>query len=163
MNQVLAHIGIGSNLNNSTAIVYQAFKALARIPLTSCVARSRLYRSEPIGPPQPDYINAVASLKTALSEDDLLTALQAIEHLFGRQRGMRWGPRTLDLDLLLYGNLIKNDPHLTIPHPRLQERAFVLYPLRDIAPNLVVPQLGDLQTLLQRCPPLKLQQLESQA
>lgn len=161
MNRVLAYIGIGSNLNDSAAIVSQAFEALGTISLTSFIARSPLYRSKPLGPPQPDYINAVASLKTALSADDLLTALQGLEDAFGRQRGIRWGPRTLDLDILVFGDLIKNDPHLIVPHPRLHDRAFVLYPLRDIAPDLMVPRLGHIETLVQRCPPLELQQLES--
>jgi 2-amino-4-hydroxy-6-hydroxymethyldihydropteridine diphosphokinase len=152
MSVVLAYIGIGSNLGNPVARVYQAFQDLQSIPQTECISHSPLYSSKPIGPPQPNYINSVVALRTQLSPENLLVALQAIENAHGRRREIRWGPRTLDLDILLFGDLIMDDTHLNLPHPRLQERSFVLYPLQDIAPNLKVPGLGDLQTLLQRCP-----------
>jgi 2-amino-4-hydroxy-6-hydroxymethyldihydropteridine diphosphokinase len=158
---VQAYIGIGSNLANPIVQVRQAFQALASLPLTCCVARSPLYRSAPLGPPgQPDYINAVAALVTRLAPEALLQALQNIEQVHGRVRTLRWGPRTLDLDILLYGNLVQNMPYLVIPHPHLQERAFVLYPLQDIAPALVIRGLGDLATLVQRCPSSQLERLE---
>jgi 2-amino-4-hydroxy-6-hydroxymethyldihydropteridine diphosphokinase len=157
---VQAYIGIGSNLANPIAQVRQAFQALVCVPRTRCVARSPLYRSAPLGPQgQPDYINAVAALTTRLAPETLLRALQDIEQAHGRVRTLRWGPRTLDLDILLYGDLVQTLPHLVIPHPRLQERAFVLYPLQDIAPALVIPGLGDIAVLVQRCPPLPLERL----
>lgn len=159
-NPIQAYIGIGSNLDNPVDQVCRAFRELDRIPETRCVAHSHLYRSEPVGiEKQPDFINAVAHLQTSLTARELLTALQGIENAHGRKRTLRWGPRTLDLDILLYDELVHNDFHLTIPHPRLHERAFVLYPLQDIAPHLVIPGLGALETLVRNCPPLGLERL----
>lgn len=156
-----AFIGIGSNLGNSLDLVRQAFQDLASIQQSRLIACSPYYRSDPIGPPnQPDYINAVAVLETGLSPEELLMALQAIEHNHGRKRIQRWGPRTLDLDILLYGDLVLRSPRLHLPHPRLQERSFVLYPLRDVAPKLVIPGLGELDALLRRCPRLGLERVE---
>jgi 2-amino-4-hydroxy-6-hydroxymethyldihydropteridine diphosphokinase len=161
MYPVVAYIGIGSNLENPLNQIRQALQELESVPKTHCVAHSRYYRSEPLGPAgQPDYLNAVAALETSLSPENLLMKLQAIEEAHGRKRMLRWGARTLDLDILLYGDLIQRDPHLTIPHPRLRERAFVLYPLLDIAPDLLLPGLGDLKTLVRLCSPLKLERLE---
>jgi 2-amino-4-hydroxy-6-hydroxymethyldihydropteridine diphosphokinase len=153
---IWAFIGVGSNLNNPVAQVQQAFHGLAELPASRLIARSPLYRTAPVGGPagQPDYVNAVAALDTMLEPDELLTALQAIEIQQGRVRTVRWGPRTLDLDILLYGSLQRDDPRLTLPHPRLQERAFVLYPLYDIAPDLMIPGQGALAKLLRNCPPL---------
>lgn len=105
-----------------------------------------------MGPPdQPDYINAVAAIETASSAYDLLAALQDIEARQGRVRDIRWGPRILDIDILLYGAELIEKPALTIPHPGLQERVFVLYPLYEIAPDLIVPGLGPIEGLLKRC------------
>lgn len=157
----MAYIGIGSNLDNPVARVCQAFQALAAIQQTDLICHSPLYRSKPIGPSQPDYVNSVTAISTQLSPEGLLVALHTIEDAHGRRREVRWGPRTLDLDILLFGDLIRDDALLTLPHPRLQERSFVLYPLRDIAPNLIVPGLGDLQTLLRLCPYHKLERLKS--
>ena len=155
-----AFIGIGSNLENPVAQVQQALEAFATIPKTHMLCCSPLYRSEPLGPPnQPDYINAVARLETELTPDHLLAALQKIENNHGRVRTIRWGPRTLDLDLLLYDDHIQDDPHLTLPHPRMHERAFVLYPLYDIAPDLVIPTHGPIAALLAKCPPLALRKI----
>jgi 2-amino-4-hydroxy-6-hydroxymethyldihydropteridine diphosphokinase len=164
MLSVRAYIGIGSNLNDPVIQVQQAFQALAKLPASQLIARSPRYRSAPVGgpPDQPDYLNAVAALDTALNPDELLAALQAIEIQQGRVRTVRWGPRTLDLDVLLYGSLQRDDPRLTLPHPRLQERAFVLYPLYDIAPDLVIPGKGVLAKLLRNCPPLILTRLDSE-
>lgn len=158
MLSVRAYLGIGSNLNDPVIQVQQACQALAQLPVSQLIARSPLYRSAPVGgpPDQPDYLNAVAALDTALNPDELLAALQAIEIQQGRVRTVRWGPRTLDLDVLLYGSLQRDDPRLTLPHPRLQERAFVLYPLYDIAPDLTIPGQGALAKLLRNCPPLPL-------
>ena len=153
-------IGIGSNLENPVAQVQQALNALAAIPQTRLLCCSPLYRSEPVGPPgQPDYINAVAQLETELFPDRLLAELQTIENKHGRVRTIRWGPRTLDLDILLYGDHVQDDPHLTLPHPRMHERAFVLYPLFDIAPDLLIPVHGPIAALLARCPPLAMQKM----
>ena len=164
MPSVRAYIGIGSNLNDPVAQVQRAFRALAELPASRLMACSSLYRSAPVGgpPDQPDYVNAVAALDTALNPEELLAALQVLEIQQGRVRTVRWGPRTLDLDVLLYGSTIRNDSWLTLPHPRLQERAFVLYPLYDIAPDLTISGLGSLSELLGNCPPLPLTRLDSE-
>jgi len=152
MTFVRAYVGLGSNLDDPLTHVRQAFRDLDAIPQSRGVARSPLYRSKPLGPQdQPDYINAAAALETTLSADDLLRALQAIEAAHGRIRQQRWGPRTLDLDLLLYGDLVRQDSDLTLPHPRLHERAFVLGPLYAIAPGLVIPGRGAVRRLLRAC------------
>ena len=152
MTSVRAYVGIGSNLDDPLTHVLQAFRDLDAIPQSRGVARSPLYRSKPLGPhDQPDYINAVAALETALTAADLLRALQAIEAAHGRIRQQHWGPRTLDLDLLLYDDLVRQDPALTLPHPRLHERAFVLRPLYAIAPDLVIPGRGAVRRLLRAC------------
>ena len=165
MQSVRAYVGLGSNLEDPPSQVRRAFQALAALPACRCVARSPWYRTAPVGGPsgQPDYLNAVAALDTALDPDALLAALQEIESAQGRMRNVRWGPRTLDLDLLLYGTLIRDDPRLTLPHPRLHERAFVLYPLYDIAPTLLHPGRGRLREWLTRCPPLDMTRLDSPA
>ncbi len=149
-----AYIALGSNLADPRQQIAQAFEALAGLPHTRLVARSSLYRSAPMGPAdQPDYINAVARLDTTLAPLALLDALQAIEQQQGRVRtGERWGPRTLDLDLLLFADTIIEDPRLTVPHPGLAQRNFVLYPLMEIAEqNLIIPGLGPLSGLLDAC------------
>ena len=161
MQPVRAYIGLGSNLNGPIGQVRQALEALRTLPHTRLKACSPLYRSRPLGPPgQADYINAVADIDTKLPALELLTALQWLENRQGRVRAERWGPRTLDLDILLYGDLLLDDPRLTIPHPRLPERAFVLYPLRDIAPQLRLPDGRDLDVLLGNCPPWELERLQ---
>ncbi len=152
---VVAYIGLGSNLADPAAQVRQAMTDLAGLPETELFARSALYRTAPVGPAdQPDYVNAVVSLKTRLSPRGLLEALQAIERAHGRRRdSTRWGPRTLDLDILLYGDERLSEPGLQIPHPELGRRAFVLVPLADVAPvALRVPGVGTLADLLERCP-----------
>lgn len=158
---VTAYIGLGSNLDDPETQLQQAFAELAAIASTQLVASSPLYRSDPLGPQdQPDYINAVARLDTELSAEALLDALQAIELAHHRQREIHWGPRTLDLDLLLYGQHEIVTERLTVPHPYLAERAFVLYPLADIALNLTVPGQGALGQLLTACPPTGLERLD---
>jgi 2-amino-4-hydroxy-6-hydroxymethyldihydropteridine diphosphokinase len=163
MRPARAYIGIGSNLDCPVSQVRQAFLALGALPASALVVQSPLYRTTPVGgaPGQPDYLNAVAALDTALTPDHLLIALQAIETAQGRVRTVRWGPRTLDLDLLLYGQITRTDPRLTLPHPRLHQRAFVLYPLWDIAPLLTIPGQGSLAELLTHCPPLGVVRLDS--
>lgn len=150
---ITAYLGIGSNLDNPLAQVRLALKSLAAVPDTRLLGQSSLYRSAPLGPlDQPHYINAVASIETALDPLALLDALQAIELAQGRVRtGERWGPRTLDLDILMYGDEIISTERLTVPHPGLQQRNFVLYPLQELAPQLVLPGLGGLDVLLAAC------------
>lgn len=151
---IRAYVGLGSNLDDPQAQLQRAMQALTEIPDTQLVAHSGLYRSAPLGGlDQPDYLNAVAALDTQLSAMALLTELQAIEHRQGRVRStQRWQPRTLDLDLLLYGEMQLQDAALTVPHPGLPSRAFVLYPLQEIAPDLVIPGLGELSALIAKCP-----------
>ena len=151
MTAVCAYVGLGANMGKPQAVVEQAIAALARLPKTQLRARSRLYRSAPVDSWGDDYINAVAELSTALSPLELLAQLQAIEQAHGRQRGQLNAPRTLDLDLLLYGELLLNTPVLTLPHPRLHLRAFVLAPLLELAPQLQVPGLGAAAAWRARC------------
>jgi 2-amino-4-hydroxy-6-hydroxymethyldihydropteridine diphosphokinase len=133
----IAYVGIGSNLDDPRAQVLGAFNELGRLPDTRVVKRSSLYRTAPIGyTPQPDFVNAVAQLETGLPAERLLTELQEIEKHHGRKRSFKNAPRTLDLDLLLFGDARLSSPQLTVPHPRMHERAFVLEPLLEIAPQL---------------------------
>lgn len=148
----LAYIGLGSNLEDPLGQVMRAFDELATIPYTTMLARSAIYSSHAIGPTQPDYINAAALLDTQLAPIALLDALQAIEQAHQRVRIQHWGPRTLDLDLLLYGNQIIELERLTVPHPHLTQRSFVLYPLADITPELQLPNGTSLAELINRCP-----------
>ena len=134
---VLAYVGLGANLGEAAAVVASAIDALNRLPDTRLEARSHLYRSAPVDAQGPDFINAVAAVSTRLTAPDLLLALQQLEQRAGRERPYRNAPRTLDLDLLLYGDARIDSPSLTVPHPRMMERAFVLIPLAEIAPDLV--------------------------
>lgn len=151
----IAYIGLGGNLDNPLALLRSARKAIAALPGVSEQACSGYYRSAPMGPAgQPDYVNAVMAVETTLPPHELLKSLQAIEQSHGRVRtGLRWGPRTLDLDILLYGDGQTHDEALTIPHAGIAEREFVLYPLAEIAPaGLRIPGKGDLSALLAACP-----------
>ncbi|HKT40796.1 MAG TPA: 2-amino-4-hydroxy-6-hydroxymethyldihydropteridine diphosphokinase [Rhodanobacteraceae bacterium] len=144
-------VALGSNLDDPRAQVERGFAALAALPRTALRVRSRLYRTPPWGMlDQPDFINAAARLETTLAPRELLDALRAIEVRAGRVREARNGPRTLDLDLLLYGDRVVDEPDLVVPHPRLHERAFVLLPLADVAPELEVPGHGRVAELLKR-------------
>mgnify|MGYP005751058203 FL=1 len=158
---VMAYVGLGSNLDDPRRQVEQALRELAALPDTVLAARSSLYRSAPMGPAdQPAYINAVARLDTRLAPEALLDALQAVEAAHGRLRtGERWGPRTLDLDILLYGDARLDSPRLKVPHPGMAERNFVLEPLAELAPELDIPGLGPLRELLARCPMAELERL----
>ena len=156
-----AYIGIGSNLDDPERQVRRAIDALPRLPDSRFLRASRLFRTDPWGrTDQPAFVNAAAALSTGLSPRALLDELLAIERAHGRHRdGTRWGPRTLDLDILLYGDTRIDEPGLEIPHPHLAERAFVLLPLADIDPGLLVPGRGRISELLQRvdtngCEPL---------
>ncbi|MCS3902176.1 2-amino-4-hydroxy-6-hydroxymethyldihydropteridine diphosphokinase [Methylohalomonas lacus] len=146
------YIGLGSNLDAPRQQLASALAELGRLPETDRCTASPLYRSRPVGPQdQPDYLNAVACLETRLAPLDLLDRLQAIEQQQGRRRdGVRWGARTLDLDVLLYGDAIIDSPRLTVPHPEMANRGFVLKPLHDLAPNLAIPGLGPVSDLLAR-------------
>jgi 2-amino-4-hydroxy-6-hydroxymethyldihydropteridine diphosphokinase len=147
---VRAYIGIGSNLENPVAQVKEAIEELKVLPDTILAACSSLYSSKPMGPQdQPDYVNAVAALDTLLSPVELLQHLQRIEELQGRERdGEQWGPRILDLDLLLYGKKVIDADGLKIPHPGLHERDFVIVPLAEVAGNLNIPGHGLLTSLI---------------
>ncbi|MFZ5491516.1 MAG: 2-amino-4-hydroxy-6-hydroxymethyldihydropteridine diphosphokinase [Pseudomonadota bacterium] len=150
----VAFIGLGANLDDPAAQIEQALCAIAALRNTALSRRSSLYLSRPMGPAdQPDYVNAVARVETELGALDLLTELLAIERRQGRQRsaGQRNGPRTLDLDLLLYGDDVCDDPELTLPHPGAHARDFVLAPLAEIAPDAVIPGHGAVVELLGRC------------
>jgi len=148
------YVALGSNLRNPESQLRSAVVALEALPDTRLDRVSSIYRSAAVGPgEQPDYLNAVILLATRLTPAALLDALQQIEQDQGRIRDTRWGPRTLDLDILLYGDLQVTSVRLTIPHPRMQQRDFVLYPLREISnTNLVLPDGSDIDTLLRQCP-----------
>jgi 2-amino-4-hydroxy-6-hydroxymethyldihydropteridine diphosphokinase len=147
-----AFVALGSNLSDPASQVQRAFDALAGLPGARLVARSSLYRTAPVGyADQPDFINAVALIETQLSAHDLLDALLDIEHRFGRVREFRNAPRVLDLDLLLYDDLMHHEHGLTVPHPRMHERGFVLAPLVEIAPDVIIPGQGLGRDWLSRC------------
>jgi 2-amino-4-hydroxy-6-hydroxymethyldihydropteridine diphosphokinase len=147
-----AYVGVGSNLDEPRAQVTRAFDALAALPATQLVARSPLYHTLPFGEVvQPSFVNAVAGLLTQLTPEDLLAALRALETQLGRARSReRWGPRLIDLDLLVVGAEKRATESLTLPHPGIAERDFVLYPLADVAADLDVPGLGRVSELRQR-------------
>lgn len=149
---IRAYVALGANLGHPAATVRAALAALSEIPESALIAASSLYRTAPLGlKHQPDFINAVAALDTALAPLALLEALFAIEARFGRSRGVKNAPRTLDLDLLLYGESRMNEARLTLPHPRMHERAFVLAPLAEIAPECSIPGHGGVSELLASC------------
>ncbi len=146
----LAYVGLGANLGDAAGTLRQVLDELGRLAGGRVLAASALYRSAPVLAAGADFINAVAAVETTLAPQQLLQQLQAIEHRHGRQRPYPNAPRSLDLDLLLYGQLELNTPALTLPHPRLHERAFVLAPLLELAPALVLPGHGPAAPLLER-------------
>ena len=150
---VRAFIGLGSNLDAPATRVSRALEDLELLPGSTFIAASPLYANPPLGPvAQGEFVNAVAAIDTTLAPRALLGELRRIEGAHGRVRdGTRWGPRTLDLDILVYGMLELDEPDLHIPHRGLTERNFVLYPLADLAPDLVLPRHGALKPLLARC------------
>lgn len=150
----LCYIALGSNLKNPAAQLRAAVEAIGQLPDSQLGLISPGYRSCAVGPgEQPDYLNAVLELETSLAPDTLLLALQAIEGQQGRTRTVRWGARSLDLDILLYDNQTLDSEHLQVPHPRMAQRNFVLYPLLDIAGgNLMLPDGRELGTLVAACP-----------
>ena len=147
-----AYIGLGSNLHQPREQVERAFTELARLPHSTALVRSRYFLSQPLGRlDQPHFVNAAAGLLTQLSAPQVLQALRAIETAFGRpERHERWGPRVIDLDLLSFAHERRTTPELTLPHPGIPERNFVLYPLADIAPDLELPGLGRVAELKER-------------
>lgn len=158
---MLAYIGLGSNLANPRAQIEQAFAELAEVPKSTLLGRSALYSSTAVGPgEQPDYVNAAALLQTELTPLQLLDVLQSIEQAHQRLRIEHWGPRTLDLDILLLDQQTIDSERLKVPHPYLTERNFVLYPLADIAPTLHLPDGRNLQELIAQCPRDGLARLE---
>lgn len=151
---VTAYIGLGSNLNDPARQLRTGIQAIAQLPETQLIARAHWYQSAAIGPgEQPAYLNTVVAVDTRLQPLELLHALQAIERAQGRQRSVHWGPRTLDLDILLYGDSNIATPELQVPHPYLRLRNFVLLPLADIAPTLVLPDGTLLAQVLANCSP----------
>ena len=137
---VRAYVALGANLGDAQGTVRAAMDQVARLPQTQLVAASSLYRTAPVDSSGPDYINAVMAVDTGLTATELLQAMQQIELQAGRERPYRNAPRTLDLDLLMYGELVQEDAALTLPHPRMFQRAFVLVPLHEIAPELVTAE-----------------------
>ncbi|MFQ5470566.1 MAG: 2-amino-4-hydroxy-6-hydroxymethyldihydropteridine diphosphokinase [Gammaproteobacteria bacterium] len=151
---VSVYIGLGSNLDDPVGQIRTAVCSLDELYGSKVITQSSLYQSEPMGPRgQPKFINAVVRLDTSLSAHELLDNLQKIEVRQGRIRSRkRWGPRTLDLDILLFGNEIVKDDILVVPHPGLSEREFVLYPLYEIAPDVKIPELGNIEKIIKKCP-----------
>ena len=158
-----AYVGLGSNLDDPVVQVRRAFAALATIPDTRLVRKSSLYGSRPMGPvPQPDFINAAAGLLTQLEVGDFFEHLRALERQLGRMSPReRWGPRRIDLDLLVFAQLRIDQPELQLPHPGIVERNFVLYPLAEVASELPVPGCGRIAELLARVNPEGLWRLDS--
>lgn len=164
MAEVISYIGLGSNLDGPKQQLSNAVEALRNLPQTSFVSCSSFYCSKALtltdDSAAPDYLNAVAVIKTDLDSIALLDALQAIEFSQGRRRdGERWASRSLDLDILLYGNEIITSERLTVPHPEICQRDFVLLPLQEIAPDLVITGQGDISSCLETCPKTILEQL----
>ena len=157
-------VALGSNIGDSVTIVEQAIAALGRITRTRLLGRSSLYRSAALGDlPQDDYINAVARLETELEPMPLLLELQSIEHAFYRRRDseQRWAPRTLDLDIVLFGNRFIDDSHLVVPHPEFAKRRFVLEPMLEIDGDRFIPGYGSLSYLIDHVPPLRMEKLDT--
>ncbi len=154
----IAFIGLGSNLEDPHSQLQRAFADLDELPQTRLTARSSLYRSAPLDCPdlpdlqvQPDFVNAVAKIETDLTPHALLKALLHIEHQHGRERTYRNAPRTLDMDVLLYGDVQLHEHGLTIPHPQMHRRAFVLQPLLEISPDISIPGVGKAERALEKC------------
>ena len=154
----VAYVGLGANLGEPRRQLQAALQEMNSLPETRVAATSGFYRSAPVGYlDQPDFVNAVAEVDTGLSAEKLLEHLQDIEQKHGRERSFEGAPRTLDLDLLLYGDTVLASPRLTLPHPRMHERAFVLAPLTEIAPAAVIPERGTARALLAACQDQKLE------
>lgn len=157
------YIGLGSNLADPAEQLRSALKALEQLPDSQLAGVSSFYVSDSLLPGQPRFTNAVAALDTSLAPLVLLDVLQSIELDQGRERHERWGPRTLDLDILLFGNHLIDEPRLKVPHYHMQERPFVLYPLAELAPGLILADGRELSQLLSNCPFVGLERLPAQA
>ena len=156
-----AFVGLGSNIGEPRRQLQAAMKELDELPGTRAIAASALYRSAPLGYlEQPEFLNAVVELETRLAPEALLDGLQAIEKRHGRERPFAGAPRTLDLDLLLYGDATLATPRLSLPHPRMHERAFVLMPLAEIAPRATIPGRGTARELLAACEGQKAERID---
>jgi 2-amino-4-hydroxy-6-hydroxymethyldihydropteridine diphosphokinase len=160
-----AYVGIGSNLDEPAGQVRRALTAMAEVPQTRLVRQSSLFGSTPLGPAaQPDFVNAVAGLLTRLEAHAFFSALRALESALGREPPrMRWGPRRIDLDLLVFGEQRLDGPELTLPHPGIVQRNFVLYPLFEVAPGLSVPGCGQVAELAARADPTGIWRLDNQS
>ena len=156
---IVSHIGIGANLGDAAATVDAAVDRLAALPDSRLLARSASYRTAPVEASGPQFVNAVAAVETRLPARTLLHAILAIERDFGRERPYRNAPRTLDLDLLLYGDAVIDEPDLIVPHPRMHLRAFVLAPLAELAPGLSIPRQGPVDQWLARCTDQRLERI----
>ena len=157
----IAYVALGANLGDAEGSLRAVMRELATLPGIRLLKSSSLYRTAPVGlKNQPDFINAAATLETDLDSRTLLQTLFGIEQRFGRQRSIPNAPRTLDLDLLLYGDEVSDDSTLTLPHPRMHERAFVLAPLAEIAPGLNIPGKGKVTDLLAQCADQQIQRME---
>ena len=157
---VVSYIGLGSNLSEPVQQLRSALDYLNKLPESRLVRCSSFYRSAPVGPgDQPDYVNAVAEMETELTPLQLLDRLQAIEAEHGRERSIRWGARTLDLDILLFGQQCIDCERLQVPHPRMGERNFVLLPLAELEPELQLPTGESIQALLRQCPDNRLEKI----
>jgi 2-amino-4-hydroxy-6-hydroxymethyldihydropteridine diphosphokinase len=155
-------IALGSNLGNSLSILENSLHSIVQTPGITLQAKSSWYRTPPVGPPQPDYLNGCAILQVRQSPEELLVFFQVIELQFGRVRREKWGPRTLDIDLLIYDDLILDTPLLQIPHPRMRERAFVLVPLAEISPQLIEPVSGiTVSMLLNKLDPVEVKFIQN--
>ena len=158
----VAYVGMGANVGEPRAQLLAAWEAIGRLPQTRAIARSSLYRSAPVGyGKQPDFLNCVAKLDTDLEADALLAHLQEIERDLGRARPFQNAPRTIDLDLLLYGSAAIHTPDLVVPHPRMHERAFVLEPLTELDPGVTVPGRGSAADLLRACAGQRIERVAS--
>lgn len=150
--QHIAYIALGSNLQEPIQQIHKAFASLATLPETRVLAKSSLYRTLPVGyDSQPDFINAVAKIETGLEAHALLSALLALETSYGRERSFPNAPRVIDLDILMVDDMVLHDADLTLPHPRMHERGFVLFPLAEIAPEIIIPDKGSIQNFLEQC------------
>ena len=158
---VRAYVGLGANLGDAAATLERALVDLSHLPQTQLVARSGLYRSAPIDASGPDFINAVCALDTPLPAAELLAHLHAIEAAGGRVRGAHHAPRTLDLDLLSHGDQCSDEEHLRLPHPRAHQRAFVLVPWAEIAPDALIPGHGTVRNLLANVAQQRIERLRS--
>ncbi|MFT4650224.1 MAG: 2-amino-4-hydroxy-6-hydroxymethyldihydropteridine diphosphokinase [Polaribacter sp.] len=163
MTAELVYVGIGSNIGDSVTIASDAIKRLGGIAHCKLIQQSSLYQSEPISEiPQDDYINAVALIETTLEPMTLLAELQAIEQDFYRQRDpqLHWAPRTLDLDIIMFGHRVLNDRYLTVPHREMSNRLFVLLPMLEISGDQTIPTLGSLQYLVDNAPSIQLRKID---